>query len=251
MHDLKPPEDKEMSLEEHLTELRSRVIRITVALILGTTLIFIFGGKLMWNFWNTLLPSHIPIYTLSPTEILIAQLTFSFVLAFLLLYPYIVYELYQFAKPGLYENERKFVKTFLPFSYLLFVVGLALAYFVIIPKVFYLSMELGMDAEPFLSAKKTLYTALKILVAFGLTFQIPVLAVIAVRVGLIDCNWLKEKRLIIYLAVFILATNVTLDLSGISQIIVLILVVIMYEISIVLAKIMERAGRDLNPRPRD
>ncbi|HIP62939.1 MAG TPA: twin-arginine translocase subunit TatC [Archaeoglobus profundus] len=251
MHDLKPPEDKEMSLEEHLAELRRRVIRIVIVLIFGTTSIFIFGGKLMWSFWNTLLPSNIPIYVLSPTEILVAQLTFSFVLAFLISYPYIVYELYQFAKPGLYEHERKFVKTFLPFSYLLFIVGLALAYFVIIPKVFYLSMALGMDVEPFLSAKKTLYTALKILVAFGLTFQIPVLAVIAVRVGIITCNWLKEKRLIIYLAVFILATNVTLDISGISQIIVLTLVVIMYEISIILAKIMERAGRDLNPRPRD
>ncbi|HIP25349.1 MAG TPA: twin-arginine translocase subunit TatC [Archaeoglobus profundus] len=251
MHDLKPPEDKEMSLEEHLTELRKRIIRIGIVLSLGTAFIFIFGGKLMRIFWNTLLSPNMNIYALSPMEILVAQLTFSFVLVFLIFYPYIVYELYQFAKPGLYENERKFVKTFLPFSYLLFIVGLALAYFVIIPKVFYLSMALGMNAEPFLSAKKTLYTALKILVAFGLIFQIPVLAVIAVRVGLIDCNWLKEKRLIIYLAVFILATNVTLDLSGISQIIVLILVVIMYEISIILAKIMERAGRDLNPRPRD
>ncbi len=236
---MKPPEDVEMTLEEHLAELKKRVTRVFVVVIVGIGLVFRFSGKMIKLFWNSVLPGE-EIHITAPTEWFMVQLTFSFVMVLLVTYPYLVYELYLFAKPGLYENERKFVRTFVPFSYVLFLVGIALAYFVVIPRVFAISMMINMGSEPFLTAKRTLYSALKILVAFGLAFQIPVLSLIAVKIGLITSKWLKDKRWIIYLAVFILATNVTLDVSGISQIIVLTLVVLMYELSILIAKVMER-----------
>ena len=236
---MKPPEDKEMPLQEHLAELRRRLLRVFIVFVIGIAIVFRFSGRMINDFWNYVLPNT-KVYVVAPPEWLMVQLTFSFSVVLIVVYPYLVYELYQFAKPGLYEHERKFVKTFLPFSYILFLVGVALGLFVVVPKVFSVSMLFNMGADPFLTAKKTLYSALKIILAFGLSFQIPVLAVIAVRVGLIDSKWLKSKRWIVYLAVFILATNLTLDISGISQIIVLSLVVVMYEFSIVLARIMEK-----------
>lgn len=237
---MKPPEDREIPLEEHLAELRRRVIRISIVMISGIGITFRFAGDLIKDLWNDVLPEGMKIYVFSPTEWFMAQLTFSFVLTLIVAYPYIVYELYQFAKPGLYEHERRFVKTFLPFSYVLFIVGVAMSYLIIIPKLFSAVMIFSMGAEPYLSAKRTLYSAFKILLAFGLAFQIPVLAVIAVRIGLITSKWLRDKRLLVYLIVFILATNVTLDISGISQLVILALVVVMYELSVFLAKIMER-----------
>ncbi len=235
-----------MPLEEHLAELRRRVIRISIVMILGIGITFRFAGNLIKDFWNDVLPEGMNIYVFSPTEWFMAQLTFSFVLTLIVAYPYIVYELYQFAKPGLYEHERRFVKTFLPFSYVLFIVGVAMSYLIIIPKLFSTVMIFSMGAEPYLSAKRTLYSAFKILLAFGLAFQIPVLAVIAVRIGLITSKWLRDKRLLVYLIVFILATNVTLDISGISQLVILALVVVMYELSVFLAKIMERGRPDID-----
>ncbi len=211
-------------------------------MIAGIGITFRFAGNLIRDFWNTILPEGMKIYVYAPTEWFMAQLTFSFILTLVVLYPYVVYELYQFAKPGLYEHERRFVKTFLPFSYVLFLVGVGLAYFVVIPRIFRVAMMFNMGAKPYLSVKRTLYTAFKILVAFGLAFQIPVLAVIAVRIRLITSKWLKDKRLIVYLIVFILATNVTLDISGISQLVILALVIVMYELSIALAKVMEKRG---------
>jgi sec-independent protein translocase protein TatC len=236
---VKPPEDREMPLEEHLAELRRRVLRVFIVFVIGIAITFRFSGDMIRMFWNQVLP-NMNVYVVAPTEWFMVQLVFSFALVLVVVYPYLAYELYQFAKPGLYENERKFVKTFLPFSYILFLVGVALGYFVVVPRVFSISMIFSMGAEPFLTAKKTMYSALKIILAFGLSFQIPVLAVIAVRIGLISSKWLKDKRWIVYLAVFILATNLTLDISGISQMIVLALVVVMYELSIVLARIMEK-----------
>ncbi len=211
-------------------------------MIAGIGITFRFAGNLIRDFWNTILPEGMKIYVYAPTEWFMAQLTFSFILTLVVLYPYVVYELYQFVKPGLYEHERRFVKTFLPFSYVLFLVGVGLAYFVVIPRIFRVAMMFNMGAKPYLSVKRTLYSAFKILVAFGLAFQIPVLAVIAVRIRLITSKWLKDKRLIVYLVVFILATNVTLDISGISQLVILALVVVMYELSIALAKVMEKKG---------
>ncbi len=237
---MEPPEDRELPLEEHLAELRRRVIRISIVMIAGIGITFRFAGELIRDFWRELLPSELNIYVFTPTEWFMVQLTFSFVLTLVLAYPYIVYELYQFAKPGLYEHERRFVKTFLPFSYVLFLVGVGLAYFVVIPRLFTIATMFNLGAEPLFSAKRTIYLAFKILLAFGLAFQIPVLAVIAVRIGLITSKWLRDKRIWIYIIVFVFASNVTLDISGISQIVILALVVVMYELSIVLARLMER-----------
>lgn len=237
---MEPPEDRELPLEEHLAELRRRVIRISIVMIVGIGITFRFAGELIRYFWRELLPSELNIYVFAPTEWFMVQLTFSFVLTLVLVYPYIVYELYQFAKPGLYEHERRFVKTFLPFSYVLFLVGVGLAYFIVIPRLFTIATMFNLGAEPLFSAKRTIYLAFKILLAFGLAFQIPVLAVIAVRIGLITSKWLRDKRIWVYIIVFVLASNVTLDISGISQLVILALVVVMYELSIVLAKLMER-----------
>lgn len=236
---MKPPEDREMPLEEHLAELRKRVLRVFLVFVVGIAIVFRFSGDMIKTFWSQILPDT-KVYVVTPTEWFMVQLVFSFVSVLIIVYPYLVYELYQFAKPGLYDHERKFVKTFLPFSYVLFLVGMALGYFVIVPRVFNISMLFSMGSEPFLTAKKTLYSALRIIMAFGLSFQIPVFCVIAVKIGLISSKWLKDKRWIVYLAVFIIATNLTLDISGISQVIVLALVIVMYELSIFLAKLMEK-----------
>lgn len=235
-----PPEDREMELREHLSELRKRTVRVLIVIIAGMAIVFPFSSRLIKEFWEGLFLQRLDMVIYTPTEWIVTQLIFSLILVIFATYPFLVYELYQFAKPGLFEHERKFVKTFLPFSYLLFLLGTGIAYFIVIPKLYSWAVVPYFGAEPHLSVKRTLYGAFKIFFAFGLTFQIPVLALISVKLGLIDSNWLKGKRIIVYIAIFILATNITFDISGISQIVILALVAAMYELSILLAKLMER-----------
>ena len=247
---MEPPEDREMELREHLDELRKRTVRILIVLLAGMAVVFMNSGKLIQKFWMDVFHEKLNIYIYTPTEWILAQLVFSFVVTFFVIYPYIVYEIYQFAKPGLYQNERRFLKIFLPFSYVLFLVGCGLAYFVVIPKLYSLATMPYLGAYPFLSAKKTLYGAFKIFMAFGLTLQIPVIAAIAVKLELISSKWLRDKRLLVYIAVFLLATNVTMDITGLSQVIVLALVVLMYELGILVARMMEKkAGKPSNYKP--
>ncbi len=238
---MEPPEDKEMELREHLSELRKRTLRVLAVIIAGMVVVFPFSSKLIKEFWEGLFVRELDMVIYTPTEWIVTQLLFSLILVIFATYPFLVYELYQFAKPGLFEHERKFVKTFLPFSYLLFLLGTGIAYFIVIPKLYSWAVVPYFGAEPELSVKRTLYGAFKIFFAFGLTFQIPVLALISVKLGLIDSDWLKGKRIIVYIAIFILATNITFDISGISQIVILILVAVMYELSILLARLMEKS----------
>jgi sec-independent protein translocase protein TatC len=240
---VEPPEDREMELREHLQELKKRTLRILVVIIAGMVVVFPFSPLLMREFWEGLFVRKLEMTVYAPTEWIMTQLFFSLIIVIFLTYPFLVYEIYQFAKPGLFEHERRFVKTFLPFSYLLFLIGTGLAYFIVIPKLYSWAVVPYFGAEPHLSVKRTLYGAFKIFFAFGLTFQIPVLALISVKLGLIDSNWLKGKRILVYVAIFILATNVTFDISGISQIVILALVALMYEVSIILAKLMERGSK--------
>lgn len=235
-----PPDDVDMELTEHIAELRSRLVRIVIALVAGLVVVFNFSDKLIGMLWKHLFHTDIAMVAFSPTEWIMARLAISLAVAFVVLYPYIIYEIYLFAKPGLYEHERKFLRIFLPFSYVLFLVGVSLALFIILPRVYGLFVRGYLGAKPFLSVKKTLYGVFKVALVFGLAFQIPALSAVAARLGLVNAKWLKEKRIIVYIAVFLLATNVTLDFTGISQLIVLAVVIFMYEVSIHVAKLMEK-----------
>ena len=235
-----PPEDVDMEITEHIAELRKRLMRVVFALVAGLIAVFNFSDKIIYALWNYMFHSRIAMVAFSPTEWIMARLAVSLMVAFAVLYPYIAYELYLFARPGLYDHERRFLKLFIPFSYILFLTGAALALLVVLPRVYSLFVRGYLGARPFLSVKRTLYSTFKVVLAFGLAFQIPALSAIAARLGLVNAKWLKEKRLIVYLAVFLLATNVTLDFTGFSQLIVLAVVVVMYEISIQIAKIMEK-----------
>ncbi len=236
---MEPPEDREMELREHLAELRTRVIRSLVFLLVFMGVYFYKSDELMYLYWNNILPGR-EMVAYSPTEPIVAKIVFSFFLAFITTYPYIMYEIYLFMKPGLYEHERKFMKTFIPLSYAFFLVGVGIAYFIILPRLYGAVAVEMLGAEPYLSIKKTLYNSLKICAALGLSMQLPVIAAIAVRIGLVSSKWLREKRLIIYLAVLILATNMSLDITGLSQIIVLAVFVVMYEISVFVSSLAEK-----------
>ena len=87
--------------------------------------------------------------------------------------------------------------------------------------------------------RESLRNSIKLTLSIGLAFQIPTATLVSVKLRLASSKWLKEKRLLIYIAVFILATNITFDITGLSQMIILTAVVVMYELSILIAKIFE------------
>ncbi|WP_457590472.1 twin-arginine translocase subunit TatC [Geoglobus sp.] len=235
---MQPPEDRDLELREHLAELRDRVVRGFAPFFLILGAVFLKSDAIITYIWNELFQGK-EMVVYSPTEYMITRILVSAFVAFFITYPWIIYQIYLFMKPGLYPHERRFLKVFLPFSYVVFVIGVVFSYYLILPKLYSATVVEYFGAEPYLSVRKSLQNAVKLTLSVGLAFQIPVVAAIAAKLGLVSSKWLKDKRLIIYIAVFILATNVTLDITGITQMVILLAVVVMYEVSILIARLFE------------
>ncbi len=229
-----PPEDREMDLRDHLEELRSRLVRIIVAVGAATVIIFYFSGTLLDKFWRSLF-GPTPPYVLSPLEWLLTELSFSLTLALIILYPYIIFELYRFAKPGLYEHERKFLRNLIIPSYILFVFGLFIAYKFIVPEIYNLAKV--STASPYFSVGRAVGNAIKLLMSFALFLQIPLAMLLAERFGIVDYSTFKTMRIPLYIIVFLFFTNATANFAGLTQIVSMALFIVMYELGLLLLKV--------------
>jgi len=235
---VKPPEDRDMELREHIAELRDRTVKAAIPYFIVLGILFYRSDHLITYIWNNLFQGReMVVYT--PPEYMIARILLSAFIAFIITYPWIIYQLYLFMKPGLYEHERRFLRLVFPFSYVSFIIGALLSYFLILPVLYSTFVVEYFGAEPYLSVRESLQNSVKLTLSIGLAFQIPTATLVAVKLRLASSKWLKEKRLIIYIAVFILATNITFDITGLSQVIILTAVVVMYELSILIARVFE------------
>uniref|UniRef100_A0A7C3ZEC7 Twin-arginine translocase subunit TatC n=1 Tax=Archaeoglobus fulgidus TaxID=2234 RepID=A0A7C3ZEC7_ARCFL len=232
-----PPEDRELELREHIEELRKRLIRICIILIAAVSISYYVSYPYLLSFWYSLVGEN-PIYVFTPLEWVVIRLAFSVVTSLLLLYPYVIYELYLFAKPGLYEHERKFLKAILIPSYGIFLFGTFIAYKFVIPVLY--SIALSGAADPYLSAERTITNALKLLIYFGFFFQIPLFMVLSDRFGIINYSTYKGLRIPAYIFILLFITNLTMDFTGLTQIAALVLFIIMYETGLVMLRILSR-----------
>jgi len=240
-----PPEDKELPLKEHIRELRVRIVRVLAFLAIFFALLYPISDDIIFRLWYEVFPRSIDIVAYSPAEWIVSRLIISLLLSILIVFPYMVYETYMFLRPGLFYHERDFLKTLIPLSYLLFLFGISLGYFVIIPRVLVFVIGHSGGITPELSVQKTIMGIFRILFALGLTFQIPIPIVLAVRLGLVTSMWLKKRRLVVYGILAFLATTISPDFTGLNQLIIIGVVGLLYEISIRIAVLFER-GRDKN-----
>lgn len=232
------PGDEEMPLVEHVKEWRLRMMTAAVPVALITAVAFLFSGKLLQLIWNQTVPVPMTIY--SPMELIITKLTLSLMVALFIGIPLVVYEGFMFVGKGLYTKEKLFFLKIVPFSFVLFLAGASLAYFVAVPLIFKYTILYSIDvAIPQISVINTIYTIITLILGFGLVFQFPLLLIFGIKMGLVKSEYLGGKRKIIYgafLAFALFALFVSPDLLAISELMVAALLVVLFELSLIVAR---------------
>lgn len=229
------PGDEEMPLVEHIKELRSRMITVAVPVAVIASVAFLFSGELLQFIWGQLVPVPMTIY--SPMELIITKLALSLIAALFIGIPLAIYEGFMFVGKGLYANEKMFFIKIVPLSFILFIAGGALAYFVIVPLIFKYTIFYSIDAaSPQISVIKTIYTIITLLLGFGLVFQFPLLLIFAIKMGLLKLEYLRGKRIIIYGALLAFALLVSPDPSAVSELLVAGVLVVLFEFSLIVAR---------------
>ena len=233
-----PLADREMPITEHLGEFRNRLVVILVALGAAILIIFAFYSEtILVMVWDDLLSTDIDMVVYEPLEFILARLKLSVICSLALIIPLVVYEAFMFMAPGLYPHERKFFLLVVPSSLLLLVVGISLGYFVALPAILKYTILYGEElAVTALSIKKTFSIVTTVLVGFGVSLQFPLVLLLAIKMGLIEYETLKKKRLWVYGGLLAATMFVTPDPTGISQLLVVGVLVVLYEVSMLIAR---------------
>jgi len=243
------PDDKpdelagtEQPFVSHLVELRDRLVRASIAVVVCFGILSIWPGpSALYDLLAAPLVAHLPKgATLIATNVIspfIVPLKITLLAAFLLALPVVLYQAWAFVAPGLYSHEKKLVLPLVVSSTLLFFVGVAFCYFFVFGKVFAFiqsfapkSITAAPDIEAYLSFVMTMF------IAFGAAFEVPVVVVVLARIGLVSLDQLKGFRAYFIVLAFIIAAVITPP-DVVSQLALAIPMCLLYEIGIWAAQV--------------
>ncbi|MDD2665906.1 MAG: twin-arginine translocase subunit TatC [Methanocellales archaeon] len=234
-----PPSDRELPLREHLAELRQRVLVIFGGVALVTAVVLPFSDEMLRIMWSHFLPPNVEMMVYGPWEIISIRITLSLICAFVIGVPLLLYETLAFMRPGLYPSERRFLYLVVPFSLILFIAGAAIGYLLVVPTLFRLMISASSDvAFAQLSIKNTFSVVMTTIAGLGLVFQLPLLTVFAVKMGLVKYKSLVERRWLVYSGLLAFAMLATPDPTLLSQLVVAVMLVILFEFSLLIARFL-------------
>jgi len=253
---MKNDNQKQGNFVSHLTELRTRIIRSFYFLILFFLISYYFSEEI-YSFLvqpyadavkNDIQERRLIFTALQET--FITYLKVSFFAAFFASSPLILIQIWKFVAPGLYDNERNALIPYLIVTPLLFFLGGLLVYYLIMPLAikFFLSFETTLQGNSLpiqLEAKVNEYLSLimKLIFAFGISFQLPVILCLLARVGFIDSEYLKKRRKYVVVIIFAVAAILTPP-DPVTQIGLAIPLLLLYEVSIWSVKIIEKKVKE-------
>lgn len=223
------------SLLEHLSDLRKQIIKGLTVFILFFIVVFS-----TINIWFPFITRGHSLVILGPLEVVKFYMTISTTLAFGLAMPFLVHFLWSFIKPGLKEEESRFLGLYAPIMLVLFLVGVAFGYFVVNPLSYTFLVSIGAtNFDVMVSANEYMHFLIMTTVPLGLLFELPIVALFLSAIGVLTAESMKKIRGWSYIAMGVGSAVITPP-DFISQLLVLIPMIILYEISIYLVKRIER-----------
>ncbi|MFN3883448.1 MAG: twin-arginine translocase subunit TatC [Rhodocyclaceae bacterium] len=244
-------EETEQTFLSHLVELRDRLIRALVAVIV------VFLALVNWarDIYSLLaapmlaaLPEGGHMIATDVAGAFFVPMKVTLMVAFLIALPYVLYQAWAFVAPGLYQHEKKLALPLLLASVVLFFIGMAFAYFIVFPTVFAFINKFAPEGVAVMTdIDKYLSFVLTTFLAFGVTFEVPVVVIVLVRVGIVEIAKLKEIRPYVIVGCFIVGAIFTPP-DILSQFMLAVPMWLLYELGIVFARFLGKPAQD-EPKP--
>ena len=227
--------DRDMSLAEHLTELRSCLFKAGAALVAGTAVSFYYLEQII----ETLTAPVGQLYYLRPAEAFMIYMKIALLAGLILASPVVLFQLYSFVRPALTLREKHYALCTIPIIIVLFLGGMLFSYYFVFPRA--VEFFLGFGAEhvsPLISMESYLDFMLMLVVPFGFVFNIPVVLMLLVYLKLVSVQTLNKYQKHVILAAFIVAALITPTPDIFTQSLLALPMVVLYEVSLMLCRFL-------------
>ena len=239
--------DRAISVLGHLSELKRRLFRVSIVAVIFIAIAVV---NFSWIFEQFTSDSRAlieaaggDIIQLTLTEAWVAAAKLAAMIGLTASFPYFLWEMSRFFTPGLKANERKYVYLLIPAALISFAVGAVFAYEMLIPRLFEFMLKFqGSLAVPQITAASVVSMTVGIVFWLGTICEMPIVMFLLAKIGLLNSRWLKTKRRWVILLAFVFGAAVT-PTDPVSQVIVAIPVMLLFEIGMLLVRFAER-GRD-------
>lgn len=236
--------EKIMSLLDHLDELRSCALKSVLAVLTFFCFALFFSSKVI-NYLKVPLANVLPnnakvLHFTGPLEVFMASIKTSFLVSLILASPVWIYQFWKFVEPALYEKEKRYVTPFIFFSIALFFSGVLFSYFLILPLALEFLIGLGLEVgSPIITISDYLSLLTIMILGFGVTFEAPLILVLLATLDLLTSKMLIEYRKYVIIIILFIAAILTPP-DPLSQIGLAIPLYLMYELSILVIRLIER-----------
>ena len=232
----------EMTLQEHLEELRDRIMKMVIAIVPAFLFGFFIAGRILTDISNKA-NSVSGLDVKSPTETLTLTFKIALYVAIAICMPVIVYQIVSFLAPGMTRREKRVLFSALPFTTILFAIGVYYGYFVAAPRALYFLSTwntTAFDWNP--DGNETVSFFMTLMIGLGLAFQLPVIMFIVAKIGVITPRQMRKWRRYAFMLLLVAAAIITPSTDPYNMAIVAIPLIILYEFGIIISSIFAKTG---------
>ena len=239
---------RELSITDHLRELRRRVLICVVAVLAGSVVAFAFYKQIIEFLsrpaYDLETGSGLDLVFIEVTELLTTAVKVSFVAGFVLALPVILYQVLMFVAPGLTGRERRYLFLFMPASLVAFAAGVAFAYYVLTPPALKFLLGFSDVATPLIRISNFVNLMVRLLFWMGVAFETPLIMYMLASLGIVSAQRLARFRRYWVVIAFILAAIITPTFDPVNQALVAGPLLVLYELGVLLARLAGRRGRE-------
>jgi len=236
------PHEGSMSFLEHLEEFRWRIIYSLIGIVLGTIIAWIFIDYLVD--YVLLVPaknSGSELQNLKPFGQLFMYMQIAIIVGCILSIPNIFYQFWKFISPALQKKERKYISMIVIFSSLCFLLGIAFAYFVMLPLALKFANQFGsISIKNLFAIDEYMSIILSVMLTAGFVFELPMVSFFLTKLGILTPSFMKKYRKHAFVIIMVASAILTPGTDPVSQVILAVPLLLLYEISILISKIAKK-----------